>query len=46
MASPYLVMLLVQAWLADLFHEDCRRKVGGEKMQLSQTQILILIHLK
>lgn len=34
--SPYLAMLFVQGWLDDLFHEDCRRKSGGEKIQLSQ----------
>lgn len=46
MLSPYLAMLFVQGWLADLFHKDCRRKTGGEKIQLSQIQILLLVSLK
>lgn len=29
--SPYLAMLFVQGWLADLFHEDCRKKAGERR---------------
>lgn len=45
--SPYLAVLFVQGWLADLFHEDCRKKnQKREEIQLPQIQILILLNLK
>lgn len=46
--SPYLAVLFVQGWLADLFHEDCRKKENQkrEEIQLPQIQILILLNLK
>lgn len=34
-ASPYLAMLFVQGWLADLFHEDCRKKVGERRAPIT-----------